>query len=153
MNQSTTSTTTRRTRVRVRYADFALVAPTGQRFAALDPFEVRGSVSEPVAAYAFPRFGWGPRLVGVSRRRPIYLYDPFFWDPFYPGFVRVDLPTGDMVQLALRETVVEPGTSASGFLYFERPGRGVERLDFTAQLVDAGTGEEFGSVTIPFVLD
>jgi hypothetical protein len=145
--------------LRIRYDDFSLVGADGRRFAALAPFEIEGTVSEPAPAYAFPRSALAPRLLGFHRGRPVYLYDPvwydpFWYDPFYgPGFLRVDLPTGDMVQLALPEGTVEPRARVSGFVYFERVRRDAGRVDFTARLADARTGEPMGRVVIPFVVE
>jgi hypothetical protein len=137
--------------VRVRYADFALVDAGGRRFAARGPFEVRGAVAEPLPLYAFPR---GPFLVRDIAGRPV-LVDPFWYDPFYLDFPRyrwVDLPTGDMVQLALPEKVVEPGARVSGFVYFEPLERAASPLTLTVRLVDDRRGEPFATAAIPFVL-
>ena len=63
------------------------------------------------------------------------------------------LPTGDMVQMALPERVLEPGARAEGFLYFDRVDRKAKRVDFTARLVNATSGDQIGTITIPFVVD
>lgn len=146
--------------LRVRYEDFALEAPAGGRFAAVSPFDITGTMTDVVPAasigprfstsfglaYGFgPRFGWHP-----------FLYDPYpyYYDPFYEPYFRrqIALPTGDMVQMALPENVIEPGTRATGFLYFPRL-RDVERVTFRAPLVHARTGEPIGVASIPFVVD
>jgi hypothetical protein len=137
--------------VRLRYADFALVDAGGRRFAAQAPFQVRGVVTEPLPYYAFPR---GPFLVRDIAGRAV-LVDPFWWDPFYldvPRYRRVELPTGDMVQLALPEKVVEPGARVSGFVYFERIERAASPVTLSVRLVDDRSGEPFATATIPFVL-
>lgn len=137
--------------VRLRYADFALVDARGRRLEARAPFEVRGAVAEPLPYYAFPR---GPFLVRDIAGRPV-LVDPFWYDPFYfdfPRYRRVELPTGDMVQLALPEKVLEPGARVSGFVYFEPVERAASPLTLTVRLVDDRSGEPFATATIPFVL-
>jgi hypothetical protein len=48
-----------------------------------------------------------------------FLHDPFYYDSFHPAMKRVSLPTGDMVQKALPEGVLEPGGRITGFLYLE----------------------------------
>ena len=144
------------TPLRVRHEDFALIAADGVRFVARSPYDIRGVVVEPApAALAYPRFsfgvgsgirrGWGLGLVG-----PIY-YDPFYYDNyFYPPDVRVELPTLDMIQMALPERVLDPGERVSGFLYFDRVPRKAGRVDFVARLVDGSTGQPTGAITIPF---
>ncbi|HEU5321801.1 MAG TPA: hypothetical protein VFX28_13430 [Methylomirabilota bacterium] len=136
--------------VRVRHEDFALVAEDGRRFAGVAPFDIDGVVTEPVAALPLAvarpyhwRFGLGAPL-----------YDPFLYDPLWtPAFAAVPLPTPDMVQLALPERVLAPQDRATGFVYFPRPPRDVRRLDLTARLVDARTGESVGTLVIPLVFD
>jgi hypothetical protein len=144
--------------LRIAQDVFTLASDPGRRFAALAPFDIEGTVSEPVPGYAIPRPSFGPRLIGFHRGRPVYVRDPFWWDPwydpFYPSrFAYLDLPTGDMVQLALREGPLEPGGSATGFVYFQRVPQDAGHVDFTMRLVDARTGLPFGAVSIPFLVD
>jgi hypothetical protein len=140
--------------LRVRYANFALVGPAGQRFAPRAPFEVEGYVSELLPGYASPR----PVHPGfyVLRDAPgrAVVFDPFWYDPLFDAWrwASVALPTADMVQMALPERVVEPHGRATGFVYFERV-RKVARVDFTARLVDDRSGEPLATLTIPFVLE
>lgn len=142
----------------VRYQQFTLEAPDGRTFVALPPFDIAGTVSEPVGYAAVPldRFWVAPHLRWYYPWAPVF-DGPFFHDTWYysryrPVFHRIALPTGDMVQKALPEGVVDPGGRVSGFLYHEDV-RGVDGADFVARLVDAGTGEPLGTVRIPFVLD
>jgi hypothetical protein len=139
--------------LRLRHSDFALVGPAGQTFAARSPFEVVGHVAEPAGWYASPRFYAGPFVVRDVRGRP-FLIDPLWDDPFFygPAFTSVELPSGDMVQLALPERVVEPHGSATGFLYFERV-RKVPGVDLSARLVDDRSGQPVVTLTVPFVVD
>jgi hypothetical protein len=92
-------------------------------------------------------------VVRDVRGRP-FLIDPLWGDPFFygPMFTSVDLPSSDMVQLALPERVVEPHDTATGFLYFERVGK-VPRVDLTARLVDDRRSQPFATLTVPFVVD
>ena len=143
--------------LRIRYDQFTLEGADGRTFAALPPFEITTAVSEPVAYAAAPLGGFhvAPYLSPYYRSWPAF-HGPFVHDWYYsryqPVFQRIELPTGDMVQKALPEGVVEPGGRVSGFLYFEEV-RDVERASFAAQLVDAGTGQRFGTIRIPFVVD
>jgi hypothetical protein len=136
--------------IRVRHDDFELVTADGGRLAARGPYQITGFALERAPypyLYAGPgfgfyrpyRWGWGP------------FGDPF-WDEMYfrDPWVRVPMPTADMVAMALPETVVQPGGRVTGFLYFEHAGRSVKQVDLTAQLHDA-SGAPLGVVTIPFV--
>ena len=76
-------------------------------------------------------------------------YDPFF--DYFPGSTWTELPTRDMIQLALPERVLAPGTNAAGFVYFPRVSRNVSSADFTAALVDDRTGAPVATLAIPFV--
>ena len=139
--------------LRLRHSDFALVGPAGQSFAAHGPFEVVGHVAEPAGWYASPGLYAGTYVVRDVRGRP-FLIDPLWDDPFFygPAFTSVELPSSDMVQLALPERVVEPHDTATGFLYFDRV-RKVPRVDLTARLVDDRSGQPFVTLTVPFVVD
>jgi hypothetical protein len=80
---------------------------------------------------------------------------PFPYDPVcgsrYYSLWRAPLPTEDMLEKALPEGVLaEGGYLRSGFLYFEEVEEDLSRLDFTFELVDATSGEGFGTVRIPF---
>ena len=126
----------------VRYEHFWLDAPSGQRFAALAPYEITGTATELVPAAFVGRYlgpAWYPGF-----------YDPYFYAPYVRRTVA--LPTSDMVQKALPEAVIERGGRASGFVYFERV-HDVDRITLRTELVNARTGQRFGPVTIPFVVD
>jgi hypothetical protein len=145
--------------LRVRREDFALVAADGARSVARGPYEIEGFASEHApAGFAYPRASFGIGH-GWYRGGRFGLGMPFGGDPFlyddyyYPMFVNVPLPTGDMIQMALPERVLEPGARAEGFLYFDRVDRKAKRVDFTARLVNATSGDQIGTITIPFVVD
>lgn len=154
--------------LRVSPASFAL-AGDGRTYAALPPFEITGSVSEPAGYAAVPWYGFGPPYLPPYHYRPWpypfrrwpydhpgwsafpEVLDPWYYDRYYPVYREVPLPTGDMVQKALPEGVVEPGSSVSGFLYFEDIGRARGGVTFTADITDARTGERVTTIRIPFV--
>jgi hypothetical protein len=56
-----------------------------------------------------------------------------------------------VLALALPEGVLAPGRTARGFVYFERPPRGVAQATLTVRLVDAD-GAPLGVVAIPLAL-
>jgi hypothetical protein len=65
-------------------------------------------------------------------------------------FYAAEIPSPDMLRLALREGPLEDGHAREGFLYFEEPLRLEDRVDRRVKLVDAHTGEEFGALRVPF---
>ena len=126
----------------------------GRRFVALAPGEVHGAVADPgLPVYAYPRSVFVMKRDGGGR---VLVTDPFPYDPFFDAFPAVtwtELPTHDMIQLALPERVLAPGTNVTGFVYFPRVPRGLTSADFTAALVADRTGAPVATLTIPFVVD
>jgi len=142
--------------VRIRYNEFALVAPTGKRYAAIPPFNVEGTAVESIGV-RYPGFWVAPYYSHYYPfLRPYGGYFPFdryYYDAYYPQFVRIRLPTADMIQKALPEGVLEPGGRITGYVYFENVDGDVPQVDFTAELHDAATGRPFGVVRIPFLVE
>jgi hypothetical protein len=143
--------------VQVRYEDFALVAEDGRRFAAIPPFNVRGVVSTPYRGlYPVHRPGVSPFSSFYPRLAiapGLYPFDPFYDDAYWPYWYRwVNLPTGDMVQKALPEGVLQPGDRTTGFLYFEDVDK-ARRVTFEARLPVRDTNNRTVGLTIPFVVD
>ncbi len=141
--------------LRVTYAAFSLGAPDGFRLAALPPFQV---ASQNATAVPQPAFVSGGFLVAPWHARfypwlgvwsgPL-AFDAPYYDRWYGAWPAV--PDEDVLRQALPEGVLEPGGHAQGFLYFrdEKPGAAVE---FLVSLVDASTGQTFGTVSIPFTV-
>lgn len=143
--------------LRIRRENIALVALDGRQFAARGPYDITGVAVDPAPtglAYPRPSIGIG---LGVSRGWGFGLGFPFYGDPFlyddyyYPMQVRIPLPTGDMVAMALPEGVLEPGARSQGYVYFERTPRDVKEVDLVVRLEHARTGETLGTIAIPFV--
>lgn len=61
-----------------------------------------------------------------------------------------NVPTSDMVQLALPEGPLADGQEREGFVYFEQPLLGVDKATLKVTLVDASSGEPFGTLSVPF---
>jgi hypothetical protein len=144
----------------IRYEHFDLVTPGGVAFVALPPFQVEGVTFEShyyggptlglgfsVAPYLSP---WYPGWTVYGGPFPFNsgYYSGYY--PYYAGYERIMMPTGDMLQRALPEGVLAPGGRVSGFMYFERV-TDVSRVAFVARLVEVG-GQEFGAIQIPFVV-
>ncbi|MFO7654593.1 MAG: hypothetical protein R6X25_12350 [Candidatus Krumholzibacteriia bacterium] len=148
----------------VRYENFALIAPGGERSSALPPFEVEGEAARdlgaapatPVAdpAFVYDRFAVAPYYRGYYPGFSVAA-DPFYHDPLYFGLYRdywvdIALPTERMLQLALPEGRLEPGGSLDGWVYFERVDPDLERVRLRVDLVDARSGRTIGEATMPF---
>ncbi|RPI52558.1 MAG: hypothetical protein EHM55_16235 [Acidobacteria bacterium] len=151
------------TRLRIRYDQFAVVGPGGDRVATLPPFDIRET------AVVDPWFTPGRYPYGVNGfwvapylskyypdLRPFdgpFVYDPWYYSTFYAAMRRVRLPTNDMLLRTLPEGVLEPGGRVTGFVYLEdRPESGDE-CTFVADLVSADNGELFGRVRVPIEVD
>jgi hypothetical protein len=143
--------------IRLRYSDVQLVAPNGDTFHAIPPYRVEGAVSETVDAPAFAasRFRIAPYL---ARYYPLYdrvtgqfVLDPLYYDTYVPARVQIDLPTADMIRMALPEGTLDPGGRITGFLYFEDvEDLDIPTVDFEVDLVDSESGTELGTIRIPF---
>lgn len=146
--------------LRVRYDAFGLRTPAGKWLPAFPPFEIEGDEVVAVQGpYPYPVHGF---LVApyLGRHYPFFTafngpfyYDPFYYDSFYPAFARVSLPTGDMVQKALPEGVLEPGGRITGFLYFETANFDPDRGTFAADLIDAKTLRRVGRIEAVLEID
>ncbi|NOK22407.1 hypothetical protein HMI50_35890, partial [Corallococcus carmarthensis] len=91
-----------------------------------------------------PWGGWGPGWYGGPWGSPFY--SPYYYPPYYEQ----PLPTEDMLNNALPEGTLEPGGTQEGFLYFQGVARREDAVTLQVKLVDAQTGEPFGSLGIPF---
>jgi hypothetical protein len=126
--------------LRVVRGNFALLVDGRRRLAAADPNDVRGVIYEPPPA----RIGSEPPGSGdwaLQPGAPAASWDPRVREQF-------PLPTPEMLERALPEGVLEPGRTASGFLYFERAAA-TPRVELTAILVDARSGEPRATVAVP----
>ncbi len=138
--------------VRLSHDDFALTL-ADRRLAAVLPAEVRGTVYQPPPA---PRSSAG-FLLGADNARPHrdWVAPGSAWsveaDPSALVGEPYALPSSDMLDHALREGVLPPGGTASGFVYFERGPRGGQ-IELTARLVDALAGHTLGRVVVPLTL-
>jgi hypothetical protein len=146
--------------LRLRYEAFALVAAPERWLAALPPFAIDATETVAVRApYPYPYDGFyvAPHLVRYypffARFDGAFAYDPFFYATYYPAFRRVSLPTGDMVQKALPEGVLQAGGRITGFLYFEAADFARDRGTFLFDLVDARTLRRLGRIEMPLEID
>jgi hypothetical protein len=146
--------------ITVKYVDFSLESPWGERVTALTPFTMNtmgprrrtvlrtpgptyfNTFSAPfLAPYPLtPEPWWGPQF-----------YDPVLWQQSAVVW-NVPLPTEDMVRSVLPEGVLEPGGRASGFVYFpDVPARAKGIFTLHARFSGADGGMSLASVQIPLV--
>ncbi len=147
--------------LRIRYEDFVLVDASERRYAALPPFDIDEEVNEPIRpAYGYHGFRVAPHLGYYYPYGPAYrgafAYPGVYYGDYYTVMEDIQLPTTDMLSHALPEGVVEPDGRVAGFLYFEKveePEAESAKVYFRFSLVDAKSGERFGSIEIPFQVD
>jgi hypothetical protein len=140
--------------LKISYSLFSLRDTSGNLYSALPPYSVKGTIREYASSYYCPGFYVAPYYSRFYPSMPAYedpfYYDPFYYDYYYPCWRNINLPTPEMLDEALPEGVLRNGTEATGFLYFEKIGK-ADHYTFEMDLVDAKTGERFGTVSIPFI--
>lgn len=159
-------------KLRIRYSDFAMVAENGDRYAALPPYDIRGSVTDPRLAQRyspvdrlgftydgfhvapFYRFMYPSVSVYDAHR---FAIDPLYYEHYYPYWsrARVELPTAEMLRFGLPEGVLDEDGVLAGFLYFERIGSQLSppEVTFQADVVDVVSGERVATLEVPFVIE
>lgn len=153
----------------ILYRHFAMVGESGERFAALPPYEIRGTVAGAAPAHRYPpvdRLGFTydgfhvapfyrfmyPSL-SVYNGHPFH-FDPLYYDRHYPQWsrARTELPTPEMLRFALPEGVLEENGVLAGFLYFEAIDAMTSPVTFQADVVDIVSDEKMATLSIPFVV-
>jgi hypothetical protein len=146
--------------LRIRHSEFTL---TGKKiYPALPPYGIHGSVEtrlgdlllsdEPQLKYE--KFSIAPhcsrRWPGVPVWPDSFAVDRSVTAQQYRSWVRIELPTAEMLRYALPDGVVGDNGFVTGFLYFEKLSGSEHAVDFTAVLVSAEDGRRFGEITVPF---
>lgn len=148
--------------VLVQYESMSLVAADGTTHSAIPPFELEGDL-EKRRAVAVPDTSprWTSEGFFVT-----HAYDPLFddafevwkeevysdprhYDYYHSHWSGEEMPTANMLSLALPEGVIDEGGFVQGFVYFEKLD-GDEPVTFRMQLRSA-SGYRFGSIQLPFV--
>jgi hypothetical protein len=155
----------------IRYSDYAMVAADGERYAALPPYEVRGSVADPTLARRYPPvdplgftydgFYVAPfyRLMYPSLSvydAHAFHMDPRYYDRYsYWARTTVELPTAEMLRFALPEGVLDEGGLLAGFIYFEKVDSELQppEVAFQANIVDITSQEKMATLEVPFVIE
>jgi len=148
----------------VRFEQFELVGQ--QLHYALEPSDLRravsartvgrGNVPESYGHHLSPRRDLAP---SKPQHPPATAFNPYSGDSQFraapchncaSGDYAKRIPSEDMLRLAFREGTLESSRTREGFLYFERAMPADRQVTLQARLLDAHTGEEFGTLSIPF---
>jgi hypothetical protein len=141
--------------IRVRSSEFAFVSDNGQRYSALPPYDVKGSVEKPVPpGFTCDHFMIAPYYSGyypdMEACPDDFSYDQAYYENSYPNWVQFQLPTRDMLRMALPDGVVDVGGYVSGFLYFQNISTEEQHVKFIGKLINAVNGDLMGTVNVPF---
>ena len=145
--------------VRIAYKEFTLTSSSGFTYRALPPYQITGSIRQPVVAPHFAYSGffiapfYGPYYPGVPVWGSHWAYDPFYYQNAWakwPVDWPVPLPTRDMRRMAIPAGVLKPGGAISGFLYFPKLPSQTERVTFRERLVDPKTKNTLAVIDVPF---
>jgi hypothetical protein len=151
--------------LRIRYREFALVGPDGERNAALPLYAIEGDVDRPVLTYDLdpltePEFLYYDYYVapayqsvypGITPYAGPFAYDIPYYERYYRYWAEVPLPTAEMRRTVLPEGVVNDGGKVEGFLFFEKVDPEERSFTMHADLVNADSGTTFGDVKIRFI--
>jgi len=141
--------------LRFRYREFQLLTSNGFRSYVLPPYKISGSVTkyEPVSPGFYSNgFLLAPYYGGFYPGFGVWP-GPFAWDwGYYPSYYvwQESLPTANMISKALPEGVLEDGGKVQGFVYFQKLPKDATGATLIYDLVDADTGQTFGTLHIPF---
>jgi hypothetical protein len=153
--------------VKVNYEQFSLIGNNGERFSALPPFQITGTVNNPTVIYneapittpwfTYNNFLLAPSYAEVYPDMDIYdgdfSFDPLYYDNYYGYWSAMEwsLPTRKMIYEALPEGVLKAGGSVTGYIYFQKVDHSeTSKVNFRADLIDPDNGNNFAMVDIPF---
>lgn len=154
--------------VHVRYSDFGLVNEQRRWHAALPVVLTRGVVaskgipggvdSDRFEPGAFRAFRYAPYYSTLDPNIEVYRgafeRDERYYTNYGPRARETQLPTRDMVKVALPEGVLMPGGYVSGYLYFQKIDTADDQVWLRANLPTSGEDVEASPITfqIPFVV-
>lgn len=151
----------------VRYRDLTLLGADGNRYNALPPYRIGGTVTQPEVdrsygpimnpGFTHSGFEIAPYYSPVYPDMAVYtdpfVYDANFYGTAYRYWEETDLPTMEMLQQAMPEGVVNSGGNIEGWVYFEKIPEHERSVVLRTDLVNSRTGEEFAEVRIPYNVD
>ena len=152
--------------LRVRYQEFALIGPEGERYSALPPWQMQGSVTEEVTARVTTT---APDPLFVHRGfhvapayRTVYptwdpwvgpfVHDPWWYETYATYWREIPLPTPGMQARGLPEGVLDPQGHLEGWVYFEHVAADRGPITFRLDLVNADPGRDLGEIRIPLTV-
>jgi hypothetical protein len=148
--------------VLIHYRDIELVGSSGQRYRALPPIQINGTVDsmdphihavEPGLEYR--DFAVADRYVpaypGIRTFNGAFAYDRDYYQTYYPHWhFEEALPTPEMILAALPEGVIEPGGYVSGWLYFHKVDAAEAKVQLHADLHPVDDEAPIAELWIPF---
>ena len=144
--------------VRITYDDFTLTGSSGFSYSALPPYEITGSVREPVMVPRFSYSGffvapfYGRYYPGIPVWASPWRYNRYYYNREWAEWP-IQLPTRDMRDQAIPAGVLQPGGRVSGFLYFPKLPRETTSVTFKQNVIDSGTQKTLAMVKVPFVYE
>ena len=129
-----------------------------RNYEAIPPYDTEATTVQAVAvpAYTLRSFAVAPYLSRYYSRMRAWAtpfrYDPAWYSGRYTVWQQVQMPTGDMLRMALPEGVLDPGGVAEGFVYFERITENHPQVSLNMDLMTP-VGQNFGTIRIPFQVD
>ncbi len=140
--------------LRIRTSEFAFVNKNGNRYSALPPYNIKGTIEQPFnPGFTYDHFLIAPYYSSLypnlSACPNDFMYDQTYYDTYYPAWIQ-RLPTAEMLRLALPDGVIDVGGYASGFLYFQNIPAKEHEIKFVAKLINAVSGDLMGTISIPF---
>jgi hypothetical protein len=146
--------------LRLRYDAFELVGAKEKVLVAQAPYalEIDGAVVRPVLLpqnYLGPEPGFTPAPhYRTPDGRTFFPRAPWNYDEYTPKYNlwSYPLPTKDMLAKGIPEGVLDPGGTITGFLYFAKIPADLERPIFKMEMVNAESGNSFGTIRIPMTV-
>jgi hypothetical protein len=93
---------------------------------------------------------WNYGYIGIGPWPYPWIPDFGYFSTYYPYMRAIHLPTRSMLTKGIPEGVVAPGGYVEGFLYFTKVKPDMEQVEFVAKLQNARTGQQFGTIRVPF---
>lgn len=142
-------------------SDFVLVSPaTGESYEGLplyaieDPVVVKSYTPILAPAFYHNNFLIAPYYSSIYKDLAVYngpyFYDPHYYKRYFAFWGEMGFPTQEMREKSLPEGVLKHSGRIVGFIFFEKVSSKISLVNLQAKLIDAKSGNTFGTITIPF---